>query len=96
MARAAVSQTEDQNLPGLDDADREIPEIQQAAATLLDVRTRRIQLGKEEKAQEKLVVAAMQKHERDFYSFRGLEVSLETGATKAKVKHGDDGDDAEN
>lgn len=87
MAKPKLVQNPDQNLPGLSDEEREIPEIQQAGASLLDVRTRRIALGKEEKAAENLVVTAMKKHERDFYSFKGLEVSLEHGKDKAKVKH---------
>lgn len=92
MAKAKASQNPNQNLPTLDDEDREIPEIQQAGASLLDVRTRRIALTKEEKEAENLVVAAMKKHERDFYSFKGLEVSVKHGKDKAKVKYGSNGD----
>lgn len=92
MARAKAKQDPNQNLPTLSDKEREIPEIQQAGAALLDVRTRRIALNAEEKEHENLVVAAMQKHDRDYYCFRGLEVYLEEGKTKAKVKHASNGD----
>jgi hypothetical protein len=93
MAKPKLVQDPNQNLPTLEDEDREIPEIQQAGASLLDVRTRRIALTKEEKEAENLVVGAMKKHEREFYSFKGLEVSLEHGKDKAKVKHGSDGEE---
>lgn len=92
MAKAKAEQDPNQNLPTLSDPEREIPEIQQAGASLLDVRTRRIALTKEEKEAENLVVTAMRKHDRDFYSFKGLEVYLEEGKTKAKVKHEGNGD----
>lgn len=87
MAKAKAEMDPNQNLPTLEDGDREIPEIQQAGASLLDVRTRRIALTKEEKTAEDVLVKAMQKNERDFYSFKGLEVTLEEGKCKAKVKH---------
>lgn len=93
MAKAKTEQDPNQSLPTLSDVEREIPEIQQAGASLLDVRTRRIALTKEEKEAENLVVTAMQKHDRDFYSFKGLEVYLEEGKTKAKVKHEGNGDE---
>jgi hypothetical protein len=92
MAKAKAEQDPNQNLPTLSNDEREIPEIQQAGATLLDVRTRRIALNAEEKTAQDLVISAMQKHDRDYYSFKGLEVYLEEGKTKAKVKHASNGD----
>ncbi len=91
-AKAEAEQDADQSLPGLSSEEREIPEIQQAGATLLDVRTRRIALNAEEKTAQDLVIAAMQKHDRDYYNYKGLEVYLEEGKTKAKVKHASNGD----
>lgn len=61
MAKAKAQQDQNQNLPTLSDQEREIPEIQQAGASLLDVRTRRIALNAEEKSAQDLVIAAMKK-----------------------------------
>lgn len=36
--------------------------------------------------------AVSAKHERDYYCYKGLEVYLEEGKTKAKVKHASNGD----
>jgi hypothetical protein len=82
---ASVQRADKQNLPGM--ADMGIPEIQQAAAGLLDVRSRRIALTKEEDESEQMVVKVMEKNSKDYYNHDGLEVSLTKGKTKAKVKH---------
>lgn len=87
MAKAKASQDPNQNLPTLSDEEREIPEIQSAGAALLEVRTRRLAALKEEKGAEGTLIGIMKKHDREHYSFKGLEVSLEDGKTKAKVKH---------
>lgn len=85
MARGAAVKKEKQNLPGMEDMG--IPEIQEAAAGLLDARTRRIALTKEENEAEIVVVNAMKKNDREYYRHDGLEVSLTEGKTKAKVKY---------
>ena len=84
MAKAAVKKSKSQSLPTMEDMG--VPEIQQAAASLLDLRTRRISLTKEESEAEASVVAAMEKSGREFYAHDGLEVTVQKGKTKAKVK----------
>ena len=91
MARAAaLKKVEEQPLPTMSDEDLVIPEIQESAASLLDIRTRRIALTKEEDEAEKLVVKAMEKNDRDYYNHDGLEVTVSKGRSKAKVKYSGD------
>lgn len=88
---ATVSQSTEQRLPGAEDPT--IPEIHQAAAALLDVRSRRIALTKEESEAETVVVTAMKKNDREYYNVDGLEVTINHGKDKAKVAHvASDGD----
>ena len=89
--KAAVTQSTEQRLPGAEDPT--IPEIHQAAASLLDVRSRRIALTKEEGDAEKIVVEAMKKNDRDYYNVDGLEVTINHGKDKAKVAHTSSGGD---
>ena len=88
---AAVKLAEEQNLPGVED--NKIPEIHQAGAALLDVRSRRIALTKEEDEAEQTVVAAMVKNEREYYNVDGLEISMKKGKTKCKVAHVSSGEE---
>ena len=94
MAKAsATKKAETQNLPTMEDMG--IPEIQEAAATLIDITSRRAALSKEETEANKRVVEVMQKHDRDYYHHDGLTVEVSKGKTKAKAKYEGDGDDGE-
>jgi len=89
---AVKKKAESQPLPTMEDMG--LPEVQSAAASLLDIRTRRIALTKEESDAEQTLIKVMQKQEppRDFYSHDGLEVTIAKGKDKAKVKFEGNGD----
>ena len=90
----ATKKAEAQTFPEI--GEMGIPEIQEAAATLIDITSRRVSLSNEEKEANARVVEVMAKHERDYYHHDGLTVEVKKGKTKASAKYeGDSEPDSE-
>jgi len=81
-----------EDLPGMEQ--RDIEAIVQAAERYRETRDERMRLSKLESEQKQDLIAVMKKHDKSYYTYRGLTVAL-SEEINVKVKAKDDDMDAE-
>lgn len=72
-----------QDLPTMEN--RDIPEIEAAADAYVQARDERCALSKIESEKKALLIGILKKHQRSFYSYNGLQVTL-SSVDNVKVK----------
>lgn len=85
MARATEpkSKPKPQELPGMEQ--REVEDIVAAAERYRECRDERLRQGKLETEAKATLITVMHRHDRTFYSYRGLTVELKKGEEDVKV-----------
>lgn len=77
-------------IPGTESPARD-PELHALGMELYDLQSRRMDLTKLEKAKREQIAAALHSRKIDSYSCDGIELWLEAGVEKVKVRYGSDG-----
>lgn len=79
-------------IPGTESPARD-PELHALGMELYDLQTERMELTKREKAKREQIAAALHARKIDSYHVDGVELWLEAGVEKVKVRYGSDGGD---